>query len=209
MIIGLAGRAGSGKDFVATHHLVPHGFRNLALADEIKIRAVVTGVATYEQAFYTKPPVVRKWLQEEGTERGRDVFGENCWCQGLAARIQLMKDRWLEQDFVITDVRFPNEVRFIQNELGGKVLKIQAPDRVAASPLTAEQRNHSSETSVDTLDGLVDGFLLNNPDEADYLAWQVARHLMRFGTNNYEANLSPLEKPSVGVRADLNKRMYR
>lgn len=205
MIIGLSGRAGSGKNYIASKHLVSIGFKDLALADEIKIRAVATGVATYEEAFHTKPDSVRKWLQEEGTERGRDVFGEDCWCRALGARISLMRERWGLTDFVITDVRFPNEVAYVQHQLRGHVYKILAPQRVAASPLTEAQRQHRSELAVDTLDTLVDGFILNDPLDAPSVEWQVARHLRSLGRPEVEDALT--HRPSHADRAMLLREM--
>ena len=179
MIIGLAGRAGSGKNYVATTHIVPLGFSEIALADEMKVRAVALGVATYDEAFRTKPPHVRKWLQEEGTERGRALFGEDCWCRALAARVRLMQDRWGIHDFVVTDVRFPNEARFLREQLGGFVLKILAPTRVAMSSVTDEQRRHSSEESVDSLDS-VDGILRNDVGDAPWVGRHVDAFVTRF-----------------------------
>lgn len=205
MIIALSGRAGSGKNYIASRYLVPIGFRDLALADEIKIRAVATGIASFEEAFHTKPESVRKWLQEEGTERGRDVFGEDCWCRALGARVSLMRERWGLTDFVITDVRFPNEVAYVQRQLRGHVYKIVAPGRVAASPLTEAQREHRSELSVDTLDPLVDGFILNDPLDSTSVEWQIARHLRSLGRPEVEDSL--VERPSYADRAMLLREM--
>lgn len=163
-IIGLSGGAGTGKDYIAEHYARPQGFYPIALADEIKVRVVASGRATWEEVFVTKPPHVRALLQEEGTERGRDVYGENYWIDVLAARLLTARARWGMTRWVVTDVRFPNEVRAIQN-LGGKVFRIEAPTRYANNGMPDELRAHRSERKLDGYTGF-DGWLLNDPEYA-------------------------------------------
>lgn len=71
-------------------------------------------------------PEVRRLQQVYGTEAGRDIHGENCWVDALA--------RTMEPgvNYVVTDVRFPNEVEDIHS-LGGKVVRIQRPGVVAVN----------------------------------------------------------------------------
>ena len=156
-VIGLSGLAGVGKDFIAKNYLRRLGYLPIALADGVKEEAVARGLCTYEEAFYTKPPHVRTALQQVGTELGRDVYGEDYWCRKLAARLQSLQDRWGLSKFVVTDIRFPNEVHFVQDELKGEVYRIYAPDRNALMPLTVEQRQHPSETSLNAFDPILDG----------------------------------------------------
>jgi hypothetical protein len=150
----------------------------VALADEIKIRAIATGVATYEQVFVgSKPPHVRTWLQEEGTERGRDVFGQDVWVRALLARMRKISESSDVRNFVVTDVRFVNEVRGIR-AAGGIVLRVDAPRRNANNGMTAEQRLHPSETDLDQLAVTdYDGVIRNDPEDADTVGWQIHAHL--------------------------------
>ena len=77
-VIGLSGKAGSGKDYVAkTCFVQDRGFKNVSLAWHFKIECISRGHATYEEVFVTKPPRVRKLLQILGTEEGRDVWGND------------------------------------------------------------------------------------------------------------------------------------
>lgn len=178
-IIGLAGRSGVGKSTLSSTYLRPFGFAEAALADEIKIRAVATGVATYEQVFTLGPklPHVRTWLQEEGTERGRDVFGQDVWVRALLARMRRMSETGGSQRFVVTDVRFANEVRGIR-QAGGIVLLVDAPSRNASNGMTESQRLHPSETGLDGLSlEEFDGVVLNDPEHADTVGWQLHVHL--------------------------------
>jgi hypothetical protein len=74
--------------------------------------------------------------------------------------MQLVYEHWGIARFVIPDVRFPNEVEYIQRK-GGRVIRVLAPQRVANSPLSLEARLHRSETALDeypldNFDGLLD-----------------------------------------------------
>jgi hypothetical protein len=170
-VIGLAGGAGVGKDTIAIKYLKPMGFVPLALADEIKYKVVARGEATYEECFVTKPPKIRTLLQEEGTERGRNVFGEEYWMDQLFARIGYYNVRWGMDKFVITDVRFPNEVTGIQAR-GGKVFQIVAPQRYASNGMTDAARQHPSERSLDNFTAF-DGVIRNDIGEEQSVQRQI------------------------------------
>jgi len=53
-----------------------------------------------------------------GTEAGRDVFHTNLWVYTVQRRCDPNKN------YVIADVRFPNEIKAIR-EAGGKVLRVR------------------------------------------------------------------------------------
>lgn len=162
-LIGLSGRAETGKSFICENYLVPKGFVNFSLAAHFKIWIAAKGEATYEEVFYTKPPHVRKLLQEEGTERGRNVYGEQIWVNCTLEWMRFLKETSQLTRFVISDCRFPNEVEAIQNA-GGKVYRIIAPHRAAQSKLSAEARQHPSETALDNYTNF-DGFIHNDPGD--------------------------------------------
>jgi hypothetical protein len=188
-VIGLAGRSGVGKSTLSATYLRPLGFMEVALADEIKIRAIATGVATYEEVFVgSKPPHVRTWLQEEGTERGRQVFGEDVWVRALFARLRKVSETWGVDRFVVTDVRFVNESNFIRSQ-GGLVLRVDAPGRNRGNGMTEEQRLHPSEVDLDRLtDNDFDGLVLNDTEYETTVGWQLHAHLYlrRFITQEYK-----------------------
>lgn len=62
-------------------------------------------------------PEIRTLLQRMGTEVGRELYGESFWVDRVLA--QMTPD----QNYVITDVRFPNEVAAVRS-VGGKVIRI-------------------------------------------------------------------------------------
>lgn len=160
-VIGLSGKAGSGKDYIASRIITPrYGYVPFSIAWQVKASLVAKGALNYEEAFITKPPHARHLLQQEATESGRDIYGQDMWLRAADSWMRVIYENWGIQRFVLSDVRFPNEVEYIKN-MGGKVFRIVAPNRVAQSPLTPEARNHYSETALDdypldNFDGIID-----------------------------------------------------
>lgn len=156
-VIGISGKAGSGKDFITQHVIRPRGFMQFSLAWHFKVWLVGKSEATHEEVFFTKPPEVRKRLQLEGTEYGRNVYGDNVWCNTTLEWFRVLSENWGISKFVIPDIRFPNEVQFVR-ALGGAVYRVHAPVRVEQNKLTPEQRAHPSETALDDyneFDGII------------------------------------------------------
>lgn len=171
-IIGISGKAGSGKDYISQTYLKPNGFYQWSFVWHLKAWIIGKGEATYEQAFHTKPPEIRKLLQQEGTENGRMLYGEDIWPNTMLAWFQIINEHWGINRFVIPDVRFPNEVKAVQN-MGGKVFRIFAPNRVAGSNLTDEARTHISETALDDFKKF-DGWILNDYSDEHFLKGDMA-----------------------------------
>lgn len=175
MVIGLSGRANAGKDFIANKYFRPQGFYQVSLAWHFKIWLASKGEATYEEVFFSKPPKVRSLLQIEGTEKGRDVYGKDIWCETTYNWIRLYEELWGFSKFVIADVRFPSEVEFIQRK-GGKVFRLLAPNRIKDSKLSEEARQHPSETSLDGYTKF-DDYIFNDYDNSAELDLQMTRIL--------------------------------
>ena len=147
----MSGKAGVGKDYIIQNVFAPRHYAQVSFAWHFKIWIVSTGQATYDEVFHTKPPHIRHLLQQEGTERGRKVYGDNIWVDTLFNWIKL----WSESGtvvgsdgvsrFIIGDVRFRNEAKRLE-EYGGKLIRISS-NRL--SRLTSEQQQHISETDLD------------------------------------------------------------
>jgi len=97
-------------------------------------------------------PTVRWLLQHVGTNAMRDVIHENIWLNALFADYKKSETTW-----IITDVRFPNELLSIKDR-GGITIRINRPkDRqIGATGFIAEQAAansaldmHPSETALD------------------------------------------------------------
>ena len=141
MLIGTIGFIGSGKGTVADILVEKKGFTKLAFADSVKDataaifgwpRALLEGDTDESRRFreevdpwwsektgkYITP---RYMLQLMGTEAGRDVFHKDLWILSLEKKLGMY------QDVVIADVRFPNEMKFIQDK-GGFIVRVKRGD---------------------------------------------------------------------------------
>lgn len=131
MLIGLSGYAQSGKDSVAEVLVKDFGFIRIAFADKIKefvyemnpyfgyhLKDAVDNTG-WDQA--KQAPEVREFLQNVGVG-ARNIFGEDFWVkQALTGMVDHRR-----YDYVITDVRFPNEMEAIW-ALNGKIWRVERP----------------------------------------------------------------------------------
>jgi hypothetical protein len=176
MIIGICGFIGSGKDTAADYLVGFHGFRRDSFAGTLKDavsavfgwdRELIEGrtpearawreqVDTWWANRLNMPHLTPRWiLQHWGTEVCRQHFHDDIWIAALQSRLARRSDHT-----VISDVRFPNEIKAIK-EQGGKIVWIQrgelpswhimaakanAGDVVAQTKLK-ELGVHASETS--------------------------------------------------------------
>lgn len=157
MILGLSGYAGAGKNTVANVLTHEYGFWQVAFADKLKAMALATDPIVHTHAGNViqlreavdlygwdeakrRFPEVRRYLQRLGTEGGRGTFGEDFWVDQLHAQIVSLADSGAK-DFVITDMRFPNEAQYVRWQ-GGETVRIKRPGVRPAN-------DHASETALD------------------------------------------------------------
>jgi hypothetical protein len=88
-----------------------------------------------EWSMHGMPMTYRELLQKLGTDALRDNLHYNVWVNALFA------DYSVHEDWIITDVRFPNEAKAIKDR-GGKIIRV---DRPFYKPIN----NHPSEVSLD------------------------------------------------------------
>jgi hypothetical protein len=139
MLVGLLGFIGSGKG-TAGDILKDIGFTPISFAKGVKDvtaemfgwpRHLLEGDTQHSREWREKPDdfwsyefgkefTPRLALQLMGTEVGRDVFHKDFWVIKLKNYI----DNAPEQNYVITDVRFQNEIEFI-NKSGGTLIEIK------------------------------------------------------------------------------------
>jgi len=136
MIIGLVGFIGSGKGTVGDL-LVEQGFIKDSFAKPLK-DAVAVMFGWPRELLEGDTEVSRSWreksdsywsekfgyeftprlaLQLMGTEAGRNVFHADLWVISLLNRAK-------NKDVVVTDVRFQNEIKYIQDN-GGVVVRVK------------------------------------------------------------------------------------
>jgi hypothetical protein len=138
-IIGIVGFIGSGKDTVADYLVNFHGFKRESFANSLK--DAVSVVFGWDRSLLEgRTKESREWretrdewwskrlkqditpryvLQYWGTEVVRKGFHDDMWVASLENRLRNSKN-----DIVITDCRFPNEIKAIRNA-GGRVVRIK------------------------------------------------------------------------------------
>jgi hypothetical protein len=139
-IIGICGFIGSGKDTAADYLVNFHEFRRDSFAATLK-DAVAAVFGWDRELLEGRTKQAREWreqvdawwaerlnmpnltprlvLQLWGTEVCRRAFHDDIWIASLEARLRNSKD-----NIVISDCRFPNEIKAIKNA-GGQVIWVQ------------------------------------------------------------------------------------
>lgn len=176
IVIGFSGKIGSGKDYVAKEIFlekikqISKNYLFLSFADPLKQECALRYNHTYEQLYHNKDNDTRKHLQDVGNEF-RTKHGKNVYVNTMKMLITLHSERSNIDIFIIPDVRFPNEMKFIQS-IGGKVYRITALNRSrdkllkecgGDEELLKIRSQHVSEVSLDN--HKFDGYIHNDYDD--------------------------------------------
>jgi len=139
MIIGICGFIGSGKDTIADYLVNIHQFRRESFANTLKDavsqvfgwdRDMLEGRTRQSREWREQvdpwwakrlnmPDLTPRWiLQYWGTEVCRRAFHDDIWIAALENKLRNSQD-----DIVISDCRFPNEIKSIKTA-GGIVVRV-------------------------------------------------------------------------------------
>ena len=139
MIIGICGFIGSGKDTIADYLMNIHQFRRESFANALKDaismvfgwdRDMLEGRTRQSREWRERvdpwwakrlnmPDLTPRWvLQYWGTEVCRRAFHDDIWIAALENKLRSSND-----DIVISDCRFPNEINSIK-AAGGIVVRV-------------------------------------------------------------------------------------
>jgi hypothetical protein len=142
MIVGFVGFIGSGKDTAADYLVNFHGYRRESFANTLKDavsvvfgwdRTMLEGRTKEAREWREQPDewwskrlgkeMTPRWiLQHWGTDVLRQHFHDDIWIASLENKMRKTGD-----NIVISDVRFPNEIKAIHNA-GGIVVRVKRGD---------------------------------------------------------------------------------
>lgn len=168
MIIGICGFIGSGKDTAADYLVNFHEFRRESFASTLK--DAVAAVFGWDRDLLEgrtkaarewreqvdpwwadrlgKPQLTPRWvLQYWGTEVCRVGFHDDMWIASLENKLRKSSD-----NVVISDCRFPNEIRSIR-EQGGQIVWIQRGE-LPSWHIMAAKANHGDIFAAEKLKAL-------------------------------------------------------
>jgi len=139
-IIGVCGLIGSGKDTIADYLVNIHQFRRESFANSLK-DAVAAVFGWNREMLEGRSKSSREWrecvdpwwaerlgiphltprwiLQYWGTEVCRKSFHDDIWIAAVEHKLEKSQD-----DIVISDCRFPNEIKAIKQQ-GGLVIRVK------------------------------------------------------------------------------------
>ena len=149
LLIGLAGKARTGKDtaarYLAAHlSLISYAFADplkQALADMFHLTVAQLEGAEKEQPLPWLGKAPRELMQLLGTEWGRDLVHPQLWLLLAEQNLhRLAEHNQAMQGVVIRDVRFNNEADWVRSK-GGVILHITRADAAAVTM-------HPSESGV-------------------------------------------------------------
>jgi len=201
MIVGITGLIGSGKDTIADYLVTFKGFRRMSFAEPLKDamsavfgwdRELLEGKTVYSRQWREQvdpwwadrlsiPNLTPRYvLQQWGTEVGRRAFHDDIWIASVENKLRNIKD-----NIVLSDARFPNELKAVNNA-GGITIRVirgeNPPWYEAAYSLSSNKDNeyakkvlesygvHASEYSSI---GLKHDFYIDNNGTVDQLHKQI------------------------------------
>lgn len=196
LVVGLVGLKRSGKDTFAQRLIEEHGFTRVAFADPLKEAIVGTNPLVRVEADEVGPlyragcyvPTgstvrlaflvdevgwevakeireVRRLLQEHGVSI-RDAVDPDVWINAAKRRVDATPG-----PVVITDVRFPNELDYIDEHPNGFAVRIIRPGQEANDLHVSEVALVDAEVDEEVLN---DGTVADLHVKADRAAWSLS-----------------------------------
>ncbi len=153
----ISGKAGSGKDLVAT--IIKENLPNTIITSLSRyIKLYVQDITSWDGSDATKP---RTELQQLGDYlRATDI---NYLTKRIGDDIKVYENFCFE-NVVISDVRLLNEINYFQSEFPGSTTTIRVNSPKSKRHLTEEQQHHHTETELDNYQKF-DYIINNNFDE--------------------------------------------
>jgi hypothetical protein len=127
-IIGISGKAGVGKDYLAD--LIVNKYQHyykIGFADDLKVIGADLGMFNVKDAYTQEGKqkiipwlgiTIREFLQKFGTDAMRNGVHRDFWVKRLIASIKP------DDHVVITDMRFKNEFEAVEDRVDGYTIRI-------------------------------------------------------------------------------------
>ena len=175
MIIGLHGKIQAGKTTAFEALQEEFKAKEFRFADGIKemiasllgcsVKALDNQVFKSRQIPWLKEGITpRVLMQTLGTEWGRNLIDEDIWVKSTLQKIEDYQKAGGGMA-VITDVRFPNEFKALDERKDAFLIKIDRPGVDRSDPI----HQHISETALDHLPSeAFDGYVVNNCDIEEF-----------------------------------------
>lgn len=173
-LVGITGKARTGKDTIAEHMASNHKFHRYSFAAPIKVACKAMFGWNEQHTEGELKEVVdlrfnispRQAMQKLGTEFGREMVNPDMWVTRADVEYQrILHNEMLTgymNGMVVPDVRFENEAQWVRDN-GGIIVHVT---RSQAKPVNP----HSSEEGIAPKDTDV---IITNNDSLDDLYWQV------------------------------------
>lgn len=146
ILIGLTGRARSGKSTAAEHLTSTYLLEQYAFADPLRhgLMAIFNLDHTDFEGDRKEQPLgwldrsPRQLMQSMGTDWARNTVHSDVWVKLAEQNLDyITQSLGAVTGFVVSDVRFENEAEFIRQR-GGTVINIFRPDTQAVNPHISE-----------------------------------------------------------------------
>lgn len=177
-IIGVSGKIGSGKDHIVKNYLLPAFDKSkekcmvLSFADFLKEYCAMVYDLNYHELYQQKNKNSRKILQRTGTEL-RKKHGPHTFVNIVHQKIQDLACRNGFSVFILTDVRFPEELNFVRKN-NGFLCRVESKSRNSRKlqkecssdkKKILEFSTHESEVALDKHTAY--DFILHNEENCD------------------------------------------
>jgi hypothetical protein len=149
VIIGIHGKARSGKTTAANYLVDCHGFMRMSFGDSLKEAAnMIFGIPMAELYSDKKSPFVRDVLQKLGTDCCR-TLDPDVWVKSMERKLADLNTYKPDSRVIIDDVRFFNEASMLKYAWQASVIKLKTGHEDDLT--TEEQKKHQSEVDMDNV----------------------------------------------------------
>ena len=170
-LIGITGKARSGKDTIAGRLYARYAFTRIAFADPLKLAAQQMFGLSQDQTWgdELKEVVIPHWgmsprqiFQLLGTEAAKPVFGDDFWVKRWSLTYNIFRNT---DDIVVPDVRVDVEANALR-ALGGVIIEVRR-----GTGLVGSTGEHVSERGISSLPD----FVIDNSGSIEDLNRQIDR----------------------------------